>query len=434
VAKPAVGHRARIIEAMIAVAARDGYGAASVAKVVRHAGVSRATFYEHFKDREDCFLTVFRQLAAPLTAGLEDLDDSPRKILARLLAAADGKPAAARVLLVEALGGGAAVRREHAKLFAALEAAIEGFLDRLPSDAPRLEIPARGLLGGVSGVIAIRAFRGDTGRLGELLDDILAWIESYEVPAGQPRLTATYWQQRGEQLASLLPPVEPDEEAGPLPRGRSALPAPVVASEHRARIIAATARLAKETGYATMTVADIVASAGSTREIFYGHFRSKEDAFLATQAHALEGSVSVAAAGFFGEADWSSRVWTSALATVRWVAGHADLAHVDFVESYAAGPAAIGRSFDSRMAYGLFLEDGYRQRPEAAALPRLCSETISGALLELFRCKTAAGQAERLVEIGPAGIYLVLAPFIGPTEAIELLNAKLAAEERALTS
>ena len=36
------------------------------------------------------------------------------------------------------------------------------------------------------------------------------------------------------------------------------------------------------------------------------------------------------------------------------------------------------RSFDNRMAYTLFLEDGYRQRPEAERLPRLCSEAIGG--------------------------------------------------------
>lgn len=40
---------------MISVAA-EGYGRATVAEVVRRARVSRSAFYEHFADKDDCFL------------------------------------------------------------------------------------------------------------------------------------------------------------------------------------------------------------------------------------------------------------------------------------------------------------------------------------------------------------------------------------------
>jgi AcrR family transcriptional regulator len=51
--------RARILSAMVEVAAEGGYLGAAVAPVVARAGVSRRTFYELFDGREDCFLAAF---------------------------------------------------------------------------------------------------------------------------------------------------------------------------------------------------------------------------------------------------------------------------------------------------------------------------------------------------------------------------------------
>ncbi len=52
-------HRGRLIAAMAACIERQGYRATTVADVVRMARTSRRTFYEHFEDRETCFLALF---------------------------------------------------------------------------------------------------------------------------------------------------------------------------------------------------------------------------------------------------------------------------------------------------------------------------------------------------------------------------------------
>jgi AcrR family transcriptional regulator len=433
VTKPKLSHRERIIEGMISASARYGYGGASVARVVRSAGVSRATFYENFEDKESCFLAAFRQVAEGVAGDLESRAADPaREIVGSLLAAADRDPAAARLVLIEALAGGSGVREEHARLLAVVEEAIDRYLEREQGEGKRIEIPARALLGGVTSVIAIRLFRGETGRLSELLDDLMAWLDAYAVPSDQRRLSAADWAKLGEELSRHVE-ASPDkvEEAGLLPRGRNALPGSVVLNEQRDRILAATARLARERGYAAMTVADVVAAAGVAREVFYDQFRSKEDAFLSVQALALEASVSITAGKFFSEADWPSRVWNSLLALLGYMEVHSDMACADLVEGYTVGAAAIRRSFDSRMAYTLFLEDGYRQSPEAERLPRLCSETIAGAINELFRRETVENRPERMLEIAPQIAYLVLAPFISPVTAMELVESKVAERGRA---
>jgi AcrR family transcriptional regulator len=429
--------RERLIAGMIAAVARDGYAKASVARVIEQAGVSRTTFYEHFASKEECFLAAYREVAARVERDLERVDSDrgapsrPAEVIGGLLDAADGDPAGARLVLLEVLGAGETARGEHERLLDRVEASIDRYLGEAGGNAARIEIPARALMGGVANVLAMRIFQGETGRLGELLDDLLAWLGAYALPAGKGRRDQADWARLGKAFGDAMGTAEPAEPPRhSLPRGSGALPPGVVASEHRRRIIAATARVNNEKGYLAMTVADIVAAAGVAREAFYENFRGKEGAFLAVQAQALQQSIELAGGEFFREAPWPDRVWNSAIAMLGYVARNPDLASVQLVETYTVGPASIRRIFDSRMAYTLFLEDGYRLRPEAERLPRLCSEAIAGAIQELLRRKAVAGPTERMLEIAPEAVYVALAPFIGPEKAIELVESKVATARR----
>jgi AcrR family transcriptional regulator len=421
------GSRDRLIEAMIVTAARYGYGGASVARVLRQAGVSRATFYKHFANREACFAAAYRDVR---DEGLQALAAAPEgsnlAILEALLGGAERNPAAARVFFIESLAAGAEIRREHEETLSAIDRALETRLDAAAAAGKRLELPARMLLGGVAGVVALRVFRGEAGRLGALSEDLLAWSASYALPGDAPRRDSAAWEQVGRGLGSSIgESLGDDLFKHRLPRGRSALPPTQAAGEQRERVLAAVALLSKEKGYAAMSVADIVATAAITRETFYEQFRGKEDAFLATQAFGLEASVSLTAGKFFSEEAWPDRVWSGLEAAFGYIAAQRTLVYVDLAESYAAGPAAIRRSLENRMAYTLFLEEGYRQRPEAKRLPRLTSEAISGAMQELFRRQVALGRSARMLELLPQAAYLTLAPFIGPGAALELIEAKM---------
>src|SRR5512146_683902 len=56
-AEPLIAHsqRERILIAMAKSCAAKGYNATTISDICEPAGVSRATFYELFKDKEDCF-------------------------------------------------------------------------------------------------------------------------------------------------------------------------------------------------------------------------------------------------------------------------------------------------------------------------------------------------------------------------------------------
>jgi AcrR family transcriptional regulator len=426
------GQRERLIEGMTLVAARHGYSGATVTRTVEQAGISRATFYEHFADREDCFLAAFEAGAMKVGSMLEGIESEcppplrAGKLLDKLLVYLAGSPAVARVLLVEALAGGPAARTARDQLTSAIETTLERWLRDADGDF-RIAVTGRAVMEGVGWILVRRSFRGETARLADLRNDLLAWINSYAIPAERKRLGLEDWRRLGSSLVEASQPrPAPPPVAQRLPRGRSAMSAAEVAAEHRERVLAAVAQLARTKGYTAMTVADIVKTGSVSREAFYELFRDKEDAFLATQSVALERSISTTAAAFFGGEDWPARVWDGLEALLGYIGMEPDLVYLDVFESYPAGAAAIRRSFDNNMAYTLFLEDGYRQRAGAAGLPRLCSEAIGGAILGLLRWQVTEGRTERTLEVLPQAAYLALAPFVGPLAAIELVEAKVA--------
>jgi AcrR family transcriptional regulator len=53
--------RERLLRAVIAAVSSAGYQDVTVADIVRRARVSRAAFYAHFSDKQDCFLAATRE-------------------------------------------------------------------------------------------------------------------------------------------------------------------------------------------------------------------------------------------------------------------------------------------------------------------------------------------------------------------------------------
>jgi AcrR family transcriptional regulator len=419
---------------MTHVAARHGYRDASVARVVEQAGVSRATFYEHFADREACFLVAFEVAAARFVAALPriETDFSPAyragELLDDLLGNIVRAPAAARILLVEALAGGPEVRRAHERFIFGIEDTFERWLAGPGEHGFRLTVPGRAVSEGIGGILLIRCFRGETASVPNLRHDLLAWLYSYADHEDRPRLSPQEWRALGAPLVGETGArFDADAPVEKLPRGRSAASPEEVTAAQRQRILAAVGRLARTHGYLATTVADIVKAAPVTREVFYGLFRNKEDAFLAAQTAELEKSMPLTGAAFFAGETWPDRVWGGLEALLAHFSTDPAAVYLDVIESYAAGAAALRRSFDNRMAYSLFFEDGYKQRPQAERLPRLCSETIGDAIVGLMRWHVSEGRTERMLEILPLTAYVALAPFIGAEAALDFVEAKAGA-------
>jgi AcrR family transcriptional regulator len=183
----AASQRRRMLAAMVSAVAEKGYVATAVADVTKRARVSRATFYEQFDDKADCFVAAVRACVDQLVGTMGESAApglTPRDTLRRVLTAyLDGLaafPEGARVCLVEMYAAGpraAAHRRQaqlefgrvlrgiHARLVAAGEPVRE--LDDLD-----LEL----LVGGIASLATNRVAQGETASLPDLIDAIEAFV------------------------------------------------------------------------------------------------------------------------------------------------------------------------------------------------------------------------------------------------------------------
>jgi AcrR family transcriptional regulator len=255
-----------------------------------------------------------------------------------------------------------------------------------------------------------------------LLGELISWIESYRVPKGErrwDRVIASAHPLRGHQDL-VSGPIEPV----PLPRGRHRLPPALAKRSQRERLLHATGRAAAAGGYAKATVADIVAAAGVSREVFYEHFHDKQEAFAETVKFVFEQLMAPSAGAFFStDGPWPERIWQASAAFTGFIVGQPALVHAVFVEPYAVA-ADVQRPDDFLLGFTLFLEDGYRYRPDAAQVPRIAGEAIGGAVLESINSYLRSGRTAELPELVPGVAYMILAPFMGPDAAYEFVVRK----------
>src|SRR6202035_3323795 len=185
--------RERLMDAMIALSAERGYQAVSVEALCSLAGVSPVTFYEHFEGKEECFLAAYRACAehifAPMRAAVAngEYSEAPRVALGVLLRGLESEPEAGRVLFIEALSAGPAIREERARVLAEFERRTEALLDRAPEGASTIDVPLMAVIGALRHVISRHLRTHAEDLLPTLLTDGLAWLSSYAVPGRSAR-------------------------------------------------------------------------------------------------------------------------------------------------------------------------------------------------------------------------------------------------------
>ena len=116
--------RERLIRAAAAEFAEHGFAGASSESISRRAGMSKATFYEHFTNKEDCIIALFDEAAGVIAAAMAGAArqvgsrDAPQRMKAAtraFLTSLTEHPEFAQTLLVEIIGAGprAATRRDQ---------------------------------------------------------------------------------------------------------------------------------------------------------------------------------------------------------------------------------------------------------------------------------------------------------------------------------
>jgi AcrR family transcriptional regulator len=177
--------RERLIVAMLSAAADLGYLETNVQDVIDRAGVSRPTFYEHFANKEDCFLAAFDTSAERLrtivdgaaSQGGDVWRDRIRFGLEALLGFASREPDTARTMVVEARAASAAAVRRRVELLDEFARCLDSQArELLPSNSTRIGLTASGIVGGVESLLYSRLCKYEYDQLESLLPSLMYFV------------------------------------------------------------------------------------------------------------------------------------------------------------------------------------------------------------------------------------------------------------------
>ncbi|HEX5592942.1 MAG TPA: TetR/AcrR family transcriptional regulator [Solirubrobacterales bacterium] len=380
---------------MVASTATKGYPATTVADLISLAGVSRATFYELFDDKADCFRTTVRTLFGAGLALIRHRLDGPgnptersERALGSFLKLTASQPAASRMSLVDAYSAGSAGLEPINETFEeACEIAHEA-MQMLPN---RGRIPAeisRAVIGGLHRVIYIHLYQGRADDLLDNCDELWRWAYGYEPPDGLPT------PRRRPRVAQA--------------------PVPFAGRDSHERILRAFARATSAQGFPKVTIPQVAAEAGTSNATFYKHFENKDDALLA--ALDLSGTQLIAAAlpAARRAPTWPEAIRRAIESMCGFLVAEPAFAELRIVQAYAAGPVALAHRDQAWEAVvDELVPAEIRRQPSPVVW-----EASAGAMYALLYERVRRDQLEKLIELPPLLSYLVLAPVIGTEEAI----------------
>jgi AcrR family transcriptional regulator len=177
--------RRRILLATGELVAKRGYEAVTIALIVKRAHVSYKTFYNHFANKEECFLELFDRTVEVIRERIDaTLAESPEASWPEQVAIAIrtlfetflAEPLIARAVVVEAPTVGPAITRRYQEAMNMLAPLLQRGREQSPEAAglpPTLEVT---LAGGVIWSAYQRLIVGEIDRIATLLPESIEFV------------------------------------------------------------------------------------------------------------------------------------------------------------------------------------------------------------------------------------------------------------------
>jgi AcrR family transcriptional regulator len=217
---PFPGHRVRrarerLLEAMLVVSGERGYEQISVQDVIEAAQASRATFYKHFKDKDDCFAQAYHDAADWLYRRLISIAkrqptwrEGLRAGMAELLEFCANQPSLARALIVETHAAGGAALAEHDLLMERLSNAIDGARREIPSRQAPPPVTATFMVGAIETLVRTKLMSDEPETAPEMLPGLLHFVvmQYFGEDAAWEEMTAAplaTWSSRREAATRM---------------------------------------------------------------------------------------------------------------------------------------------------------------------------------------------------------------------------------------
>jgi AcrR family transcriptional regulator len=173
--------RQRILAAVADVCHAAGYVSMSVEDIVVTSGVSRRTFYDNFRGKEDVYLAAYDEVSKQLLTGVYAAYEAADGLVARVrdslnafLTFVAEEPAFADMCIVEVMAAGPiAIERRNRTMEAFSQMIEKAAADELPKAKLPPALTAETLVGGIYEVVYSRVLQGRGDELPDLLPDLL---------------------------------------------------------------------------------------------------------------------------------------------------------------------------------------------------------------------------------------------------------------------
>ncbi len=178
-----MSQRLRMLDALANATAEKGYAHTTVADVLERAGVSRATFYEHFRSKEEAFLAAYEAGVDLLLAGavdaLAEVGDDPLArfdhVLGAYLETLAAEPAIARTALVEVYAAGPEAARRRFELQTRFVDFIAGILG---AESKRDRFTCEVLVAAISSLVTAKVASGAADELPALHRPLMEYVRN----------------------------------------------------------------------------------------------------------------------------------------------------------------------------------------------------------------------------------------------------------------
>jgi AcrR family transcriptional regulator len=208
-----------------------------------------------------------------------------------------------------------------------------------------------------------------------------------------------------------------------LPSGRHGLPRQFVTSNQRERLVVAIADVCSSSGYAAMSVEDIVVASGVSRRTFYDNFQDKDDAFAAAFEEITARLLTRVRMAYDANEGLVTRARETLRALLGFLADEPAFADMCVVEALAAGPVVIDRRMANLRALSdLIDETAAAMLPPARRPSPIIAEALVGGIFEVVYSRVLAGRHAELPGLLPGLIFTLLLPYAGHDVASQVLK------------
>jgi AcrR family transcriptional regulator len=387
--------RGRLQGAMVEAVARHGFQDTTLRELVSLAGVSKSTFYEHFKDKQDCFLSTFDVIVLDVGGRVDLAFDTPGDLRTKLLAGITTllhviaeEQAATSLVTVESLTLGPVAVPYRERASERLEEQLRRAFDESPSPQRASALTVRGIVAGIRNCVYHHLRGGNGAQLPAAAEAIVEWAMCFDRPPGEKT-------RRGAAAARREP-------RRPAPRSDEST------AGKRERIVCAATRLGYEKGYDALSIPGISAAAGVSNQTFYEHFPGKQEAFLAGFDLLAEDALRLVAAAIEGETERPEAVAAGLRALLDHAAADELFARMAFFDLPMAGSAALDHA---DRVLGGFISFLAPSPPQGRSVPPVILEAIGGGTWAVIQHEIAAGRRRQLPEIAPEIVEFAIVPF-----------------------